>query len=112
MACVVLTGIPNHAMIVKITPPPGYPPKKVPIANAVAAERITQTGTSKLVVSKNPPAISKAVITPIVFCPSFAPCVREKKAADAICNLPKTRFILSGCDLKNILIIFQMPRQR
>jgi hypothetical protein len=35
-------------------------------------------GTTNDSESKNPPAINNAVITPIVFWPSFAPCVSEK----------------------------------
>jgi hypothetical protein len=39
---------------------------------------ITHVGTTNSSEFINPPAISNAVITPIVFCPSFAPWVSEK----------------------------------
>lgn len=95
IAWVVLTGIPNNAIDVKMVPPavsaqnPWYgfrsvkrkaivfiilhPPTNVPNEMADAATIITETGIAKDLECNSPPAINNAVITPIVFWPSFDP---------------------------------------
>jgi hypothetical protein len=45
--------------------------------------------------------MSSAVITPIVFWPSFAPCVNEKKVEEKTCNLPNILLTLTDVDLWN-----------
>jgi hypothetical protein len=59
------------------------PPAAVPQAMAVAAIRMTQTGTSK--VGNTPCANSARVMMPIVFCASFVPCASASRPPDASC---------------------------
>ncbi len=114
IAWVVLTGIPNNAIEVKVAPPcvvfaqnPWYgfrsvkrkaivfiilhPPKNVP---RDVARIVTGIGIAKDLQCNSPPAINNAVITPIVFWPSFDPSLREKNVDEAICNFPNTLFTL------------------
>ena len=89
IAWVVLTGIPNNAIDVKMAPPPvsaqnpwygfrsvirkaivliiRHPPTNVPREMADAATIITGIGIIKALECNSPPAINNAVITPIVF---------------------------------------------
>jgi hypothetical protein len=50
-----------------------HPPTNVPREMADAATIITGIGITKDLECNSPPAINNAVITPIVFWPSFAP---------------------------------------
>ena len=118
--------IPSQAIDVNIAPPPVsaqkpwygrswvnlkaivftilHPPRKVPVAIA-SSPNITHTGTTNDSESRNPPAINNAVITPIVFWPSFAPCVSEKNIEEPICSLPNTPLTNLGFESRRKYII-------
>src|SRR5215213_11318339 len=82
-----------------------HPPRKVPVAIAAAATKITHTGTTNDSESRNSPAINNAVITPIFFWPSFAPCVSEKNIEEPICSFPNTPLTNFGFESRRKYII-------
>src|SRR4051812_1231973 len=112
IVCVVETGMPwaevknNMAAAADSaqTPPTGlmrvslvpivftmrHPPVSVPSAMAVCAESTTHSGTSEFLPT-SPVAMSRARITPIVFCASLAPWPRLYAPADTSCMCRKPR---------------------
>src|SRR6266511_2145976 len=68
-----------------------HPPNSVPKPMAVCADSTTHSGTDA-VFATTPFAISRARITPIVFCASFAPWPRLNAAAETNCARRNPRF--------------------
>ena len=66
---------------------------------AVAAANITHNGISSSGIKSAANKIK--TIIPIVFCPSFAPCVKANHADEIICNLPNVLFTTAGFLLAN-----------
>ena len=75
------------------------PPNSVPRAMAAWHDSTTHRGTAASALTLLA-AMSRARITPIVFCASFEPWPRLNAAADMSCNPRNVRFTDCGCRIR------------
>src|SRR6185436_317800 len=133
IVCVVETGVPvsvtyasvNAAAVTAQKPPTGFnfvilvpivrtmrqPPESVPSAIAACAASTTSIGIVGRVpfgpycMPQTPPAVSTAVMMPIVFCASLPPCPNENAAADKSWPLRKILSTRLGVNRRKIQCI-------